>query len=308
MSAMPILSGPEIFDYASQPKERVTACNLCGSSVFVTVAHRDRYGFPVTVDACRACGLVFLNPRMTREGYAKFYDGPYRELVSAYHGRDINAQTIQPEQRRYAEALARWIKPHMSVTGGQMLDIGGSTGVVAKALSDALGVFPTIVDPARQELERAPLLADGRPMLRYCMPAEEFECSKGQFNLVTICQTIDHCADIQRVMTIAHVALGGASNDDRPTGLLFVDIVDFRAVMAAKGVNGAIKLDHPYYLTDETIRGYFYRCGFEVVAMNYAPDGIHIGYLCKPLGLGLDHIPPMCNGQGALREIREARQ
>lgn len=293
-------STAEIFDYASQPKERVTSCNLCSSSVFVTVAHRDRYGFPLTVDACRACGLVFLNPRMTREGYAKFYDGPYRELVSAYHGREINAQTIQPEQRRYARALAEFIRPHVPAkVGGNMLDIGGSTGVVAKTLADDLDLFPCIVDPARQEVERAPVLRDGRSMARYCMPAEEFESHDKQFLLITICQTIDHCLDIAAVLKMARKALA----DD---GLLFVDIVDLKAVLKRDGLSRAFKLDHPYYLTEETMEAYLRACGFEPIAMNYAPDGAHIGFLCRRGNGGRRHLYE--DVIGTFRAIREARQ
>ena len=50
------------YDYAAQPKEAVTACNLCGSDVFTVLTHRDRYGYPAQAHACSRCGLVFLNP------------------------------------------------------------------------------------------------------------------------------------------------------------------------------------------------------------------------------------------------------
>ena len=81
------------YDYAAQPKQAQDACNLCGRSEFVILAHRDRYGYPAEAHACRHCGLVFLNPRMTAEAYGRFYDGIYRPLVSAFHGRLIDART-----------------------------------------------------------------------------------------------------------------------------------------------------------------------------------------------------------------------
>ena len=34
------------YDYAAQPKAAVTTCNLCGGAEFVTLTHRDRYGYP----------------------------------------------------------------------------------------------------------------------------------------------------------------------------------------------------------------------------------------------------------------------
>src|SRR4029434_5101992 len=53
------------YDYAAQPKQTLTSCNLCGAAEFVILTHRDRYGYPVQAHACRRCGLVFLNPRLT---------------------------------------------------------------------------------------------------------------------------------------------------------------------------------------------------------------------------------------------------
>ena len=91
------------FDYAAQPCEPVTACNLCGSAEFVVVAHRDRYGYAAEAHACSRCGLVFLNPRLTAAAYQRFYESVYRPLVSAFHGRLIDAHTIQDEQAAYAD-------------------------------------------------------------------------------------------------------------------------------------------------------------------------------------------------------------
>src|SRR4051812_41405549 len=99
------------YDYAAQPKQAVASCNLCGASTFVVLTHRDRYGYPAQAHACRQCGLVFLNPRLTAEGYGRFYGGVYRPLVSAFHGRLIDAHTIQAEQRDYADERAGLLRP-----------------------------------------------------------------------------------------------------------------------------------------------------------------------------------------------------
>ena len=90
------------FDYAAQPRTPVDRCNLCGAESFTVLTHRDRYGYPASAVACDACGLVFLDPVMTGDAYGRFYAGTYRPLVSAYHGRLIDARTIQDEQREYA--------------------------------------------------------------------------------------------------------------------------------------------------------------------------------------------------------------
>src|SRR5262245_52034563 len=90
------------FDYASQARMRVERCNLCAGSTFIGLTHRDRYGYPASASGCARCGLVFLDPVMSGECYADFYMRTYRPLVSAFHGRLIDARTIQQEQRQYA--------------------------------------------------------------------------------------------------------------------------------------------------------------------------------------------------------------
>src|SRR5262245_66246649 len=83
------------YDYAAQPQQTLTTCNLCGAAEFVILTHRDRYGYPAQAHACRRCGLVFLNPRLTAEAYARFYNGIYRLLVSALRGRLFDERKIQ---------------------------------------------------------------------------------------------------------------------------------------------------------------------------------------------------------------------
>src|SRR5262245_37683785 len=114
------------YDYAAQSRDLITTCNLCGGNVLVTLTHRDRYGYPAQASACARCGLVFLNPRMNAAAYGRFYDGVYRPLVSAFHGRLIDAKTIQAEQREYAAQRAAFVQPFFEGASLKtMLDLGG---------------------------------------------------------------------------------------------------------------------------------------------------------------------------------------
>jgi hypothetical protein len=46
-------------------------------------------------------------------------------------------------------------------------------------------------------------------------------------------------------------------------------------------IEGAVKIDHPYYLTRATARAYFAACGLDVVAERMAEDG-HWGFVLAP--------------------------
>ncbi len=262
------------YDYAGQPKERREACNLCGQRRFVTLTHSDRYGYPAKAQGCLDCGLVFLNPVMTSEAYTRFYVDVYRPLVSAYHGRLIDARTIQDEQRLYAADCADVLARHLAARSPRtLLDVGGSTGVVAHHLKERFGLQARVIDPAPLEIEEAQRLG----LETVTGFVEDYEPDQEGFDLIIVCQTVDHLLDVAKSLAKIRSLLS-------PQGLFFVDIVDFRAAYRRNGsVEDAVKIDHPYYLTQETMQAYLRRTGFEVLEVSYAADHLHVGYLCAPV-------------------------
>jgi len=283
------------YDYASQPKQAQQACNLCGASEFVILTHRDRYGYPAQAHACRHCGLVFLNPRMTAQAYGRFYNGIYRPLVSAFHGRLIDARTIQDEQREYAIERAGFIRPFIANAAPKtLLDIGGSTGVVAHHFAREFGLQGTLIDPAPPEVEQAERLG----LETITGLVEEHDFGQRRFDIVIICQTVDHLLDVAGTLTRVRQLL----SDD---GLLFIDIVDFRAAYLRNwSVEEAIKIDHPYYLTEPTTCAYLRSAGFDVLRSDYAADHLHVSYVCRPGAADSDLMPTASSVDELFREIR----
>ena len=289
------------YDYAGQPRDAVAACNLCGGTRFVVLTHRDRYGYPARADACRGCGLVFLNPRLTAGAYGRFYDGVYRPLVSAFHGRLIDATTIQDEQRDYAvergEFLGRFfgtVSAGAASSARRLLDIGGSTGVVAAHFMREFGLEGTLIDPAPLEVAQARRF--GLETITGLI--EDHDFAGRRFDLVIICQTVDHLLDIAGTLARVRALL-------TERGLLFIDIVDFRAAYLRQwSVEDAVKIDHPYYLTESTMTAYLRRAGFDVLGTDYAADHLHVSYVCRP-GAGVDDaLPSPADVEALLREVR----
>lgn len=282
------------FDYAAQPKLTLSRCNLCGSASFIVLTHQDRYGYAAEAHGCRRCGLVFLNPVMTPEAYGAFYGDVYRPLVSAYHGRLIDARTIKPEQEAYAQQRAAFLEPFLTGrAGGQMLDIGGSTGVVAHLLSKRFGLRGTVLDPAPSETSEARAL--GLDIIEGLVERHDFGNRK--FDVVVMCQTSDHLLDVlgtfQRVRQLIA--------DD---GVFFMDVVDFRsAYLREWSIEDAIKIDHPYYFSEFNAVAYLTRCGFDVLRTDYEADHLHVGYVCRPVA-PRDVIPDPVTVEAFFREIR----
>lgn len=283
------------YDYDAVAKETVSACNLCGGDRFVVLAHTDRYGFAAESVGCTRCGLVFLNPRPTEAEYARFYESVYRPLVGAYHGRLIDASSIEGEQERYAQELVRLLTPFLDGrTGGRLLDVGGSTGVVASALAGAFGLEGVVVDPAPAELERAA----ARGLATVAATMEQFAPEEDSFDVVIVCQTIDHLLDVSSTLEKLHNAL-------HEQGILFVDVVDLRAgYLRAGGIEGATKIDHPYSLTEDTTELFLARAGFDVVRKDYAADRLHVGYVCRPAA-PRPALPEPAHVRELFRELRD---
>ena len=249
----------------------MAVCNLCGSTHHVEVARSDRYGFPQPARICARCGLGFLSPRLTAAEYMAFYGDVYRPLVSAYHGRLIDASTVQVEQREYAEELMRFLEGSLTVPPQSVLDVGGSTGIVAAAVRDAFGSAATVLDPAPDELA----VAEAAGMETIAGFAEDVDYDGRTFELVLLCQTIDHLLDIRA--TLAAIRRVLAQN-----GRAFVDVLDVGFMARRRGsIEGALKLDHPYYLTPATALAYFEQAGLAPTAERMSHDG-HWGFLLAP--------------------------
>ncbi len=283
------------YTYTAKPVRRALHCNLCGGDRFVTITHRDRYGYPATADGCLQCGLVFLNPAMTADAYTEFYAEVYRPLVSAYHGRLIDAESIQDEQRDYASVCADFIEPWLRERSCKtLLDVGGSTGVVAHVMKERFDLLATVIDPAPLEIEVARALG----LKTVTGFVEDYDPGGATYDFIVLCQTVDHLLDVA-------LSLSKIRNLLSEEGLFFVDIVDFRAAYRRIGsVEGAVKIDHPYYLTDETMRAYLARSGFDVLGIDCAADHLHVGYLCKPGKQQPDALPDPALVIDQWREIR----
>lgn len=256
------------FDLAGAETEDVGACNLCGSADWHRLASRDRYGYETSFQLCRRCGLGFLSPRMTSREYGRFYEKVYRPLVSAYHGRTIDAVTVQEDQRGYAEELVGFLDGRLGRTPRTIMDVGGSTGVVGGALGQTFDAEVTVLDPAPDELA----VAEAAGMETIAGFAEDHDSGGRTWDLVLLCQTADHLLDVRgTVDAIARMVGEG--------GHAFIDVLDVQLMARRVGsIEGAVKVDHPYYLTKSSALAFFARAGLAVEGERLTDDN-HWGFL-----------------------------
>jgi SAM-dependent methyltransferase len=264
---------PAVESIASVERQFEPRCNLCGSEHSCVVANRDRYGLPLRTAICTNCGLVYMTDRLTQEGYSEFYrGGAYRRLTSSFAGSAATIEDLQADQAAYAKNLILFLEGRVPRRPGvRLLDVGGSSGQVAKELAHHFGVEATVLDPSEEEIEAAQRLG-----LRGVVGSAETWHTDEQFDLVLLCRTVEHLFDLRATMAKLRRYL-------RPGGLFYCDFLDYMELCRMTGAPQTVsKVDHCYWLTIETAPAHLRAMGFEIVSLHVAPKPPFTGLLLRP--------------------------
>ncbi len=255
------------------PRETVIRCNLCSSDRNVIVSARDRYGLPFRTAMCLHCGLLYLVDRLTEKSYDEFYrTGTYRTICSQFNATNHNVAQIQADQLDYSKKIIRIAEGYLNGrAGGRLLDVGGSTGIVCHELAKHFNMLGTVIDPSEEEAEAARTLG-----LNSVVGLVENWQPEERFDVVLLCRSIEHVADLRKALSRIRELM-------RPDGLLFCDIAEFMESCRLMGPPETVtKVDHCYWLTQETAAGIFGAVGFEIVSMNVVCGPGQVGFLLRP--------------------------
>ena len=138
-------------------------------------------------------------------------------------------------------------------------------------LAEPVNAAVSVLDPAPAELA----IAHEAGLETIAGFIEDFDPGGRTWDLVLLCQTIDHLTD-------ANAALATLRRLTAPAGRAYVDIVDVDILLRRIGrVEGVAKIDHPYYFTRATAAALFHLTGFSIVAERLSDDG-HRGFVLAP--------------------------
>jgi SAM-dependent methyltransferase len=254
--------------------ERVTSttCNVCGGGSAAILSTTDRYGFPGRTAMCLRCGLIYNVDRFEPQGYTEFYvSGGYRQLVGAFKGVDQTIERVHAAQVQYASRLVRTFQGLIpSNPEGRMLDVGGSTGLVAEQFQKHFGHRATILEPAADEAAKAKALG-----LEAIVGSVETWETDEKFDVVLLCRTVEHLYDLKLSLNKIRALL-------KPGGLFFCDLAEFLEIVRREGPPEATtKIDHVFWLTQETAPLIYRSMGFEVAAMQLTLPPDQVGFLLR---------------------------
>jgi len=200
-------------------------CNLCGSGDKTTI--RDNLA------VCNSCGLGFLSPRMTPDGYAKYYreqydDGPYRCKV--------------PERlkRVFFERVARYIASE------NVLDVGAGGGEYLDLFSES----KTALEPS--------------PKMRKLLKSKgfnvvpDFSGFNEDFDFIILRHTLEHFLDpVNELRKINQVMKKGAK--------IYIAVPN--SLPTNRGRDW-FRLAHTYYFSSYTLLSILSLSGFIIETMD----------------------------------------
>ena len=202
--------GPKLL---SQKTYEHIDCVLCGNSETGLIAKKGQFGWPTYVSICKNCGLVFLNPRWTKEDYNHFYateyDQYYRFDEEEATERELRKSRIVWERlQRYAS------RPYKSA-----LDIGCGLGWSLHYFSQQTpGLAIAGIEPSDYCADHFVSRIGGELVARD-VDTDWHLANLGRFDLITFRQVLEHLMDPIATLQKVSQALS-------PQGILYVAVPD----------------------------------------------------------------------------------
>lgn len=112
------------FPYKDAKYEYVK-CDFCQEDNFEVLRKKDRNNLNVRTCICKNCGLIYINPRMTKEYYDLYYNYEYRDQMLKFRGEKKPSNDFEKRfeiSTRHGEALAKMLKNIIKVE--QLLKLG----------------------------------------------------------------------------------------------------------------------------------------------------------------------------------------
>jgi 2-polyprenyl-3-methyl-5-hydroxy-6-metoxy-1,4-benzoquinol methylase len=191
-------------------------CNLCGGKEVAILSNRSRSGKPLQTVICRACGLVWSDPRP--HDARRFYEEDYRLSYK---------QTYSPKPKHVLRAgkvaLSRFEKVAQLLSSRKaVLDVGTGGGEFAYLLQ-ALGHSVHGVEPNKGYADHSIREYDLNVQVGFVQDAA---FSPESFDVVTIWHVLEHTEDPGRVLALLRSWL-------KVEGILVVEVPNIESTCQA---------------------------------------------------------------------------
>jgi SAM-dependent methyltransferase len=242
-------------DYAL---EAVRYC-LCGSQDAVPVADRDRFGLPVGVVVCSACGLARTSPRLTQESLPRFYDEDYHGL---HIGVPDPAASTSLFRRGHGRVIYSLLERSLPARQLRVAEVGCGTGQVLREFIAAGARRGREMTGIGCEFASAYVEAgrDAGTTIRQGGP--ETLRDDAPFDVVILSHVVEHFTDVPgELAQISHLVA--------TDGLVYVEVPGILTIDAKAEYEYEfgqyLTLAHTYHFSLDTLVDAMNRAGFTLV-------------------------------------------
>lgn len=191
-------------------------CNLCGGKEVAILSNRSRSGKPLRTVICRACGLVWSDPRPYEA--RRFYEEEYRLSYKQTH-----SPKLKHVLRAGKVALSRFEKIAQLLSSRKaVLDVGSGGGEFAYLLQ-TLGHAVSGVEPNRGYADHSIRDYDLTVQVGFVQDAV---FSPESFDVVTMWHVLEHTEDPGRVLALLRSWL-------KVDGMLVVEVPNIESTCQA---------------------------------------------------------------------------
>ncbi|HET9469359.1 MAG TPA: class I SAM-dependent methyltransferase [Vicinamibacterales bacterium] len=262
-------------------------CNLCGGADVEVIGTRARDGHPLRTTICRACGLVWSNPRPSEDDVRRYYSREYRLDYKGHSTPSLRhiARSARGALNRY-RTLAPYIKP-----GDRILDAGAGGGEVVYVLRK-LGFAAIGIEPDEQYARHA-RESLGAPVETGFVQDSTFP--SGSFDVVTMYHALEHVEDPSAILS----RLREWTADG---GVLLIEVPNAEAVCIAP--ENRFHFAHFYNFNRDTLEALGRKAGFQPLQTTTSSDG---GNLISVFKAGVREQAPRVDGTNYARVARVIR-
>lgn len=248
---MNIDNTPLEFDFDNVVYEHIL-CNLCGAEFFELVNKKDRYGLPVNTVICKKCGLIFINPRMSKESYHDFYQGTYRRMIEERRKKVISLETYFASAFNLGVELANNFFNHLN--SGLTIEVGSSVGGMLAGFRSVKSDLELLgIEPSSEEAE----FAVSKGISTSVGLFEDASLELPLASNIIIVRSLNHLLDPKAFLGWCHKQL-------RPDGKLIIMVLDFVKYCERRG-HILTQIDHPFMFSLFSLRNFLEYAGFNIV-------------------------------------------
>ncbi|MBL7196737.1 MAG: class I SAM-dependent methyltransferase [Candidatus Omnitrophica bacterium] len=223
-------------------------CYLCGRDNTELLFEKEGFDFV----RCKACDLVYVNPRLSSQKVLKFYNSKRYE----YQFKNLLIKSAKYRQERLYSERLDYIGSYMRT--GKLLDVGCAAGhFVESAIRrnwDAYGVEVSkyAVEYARNRLKLKKIFNDTLIDIKF--PSDYFDAVTCWDMLEHLTEPVANLREIHRIL--------------KSKGMIFIIVPNFdsaEVMLFGKDCDNIVADAHLIYFTPKTLQKMLEKAGFEVV-------------------------------------------